>query len=114
MSDRSNQTEHIDAHRVRPRWVWIALAMMIAGLVLIGIGIIVLSWIWAVIGIIVLVVGGVAGIYGGFFYDVQSRTTPDTELADAAKGEERMAPGPGTRRSLRRLEADHPRRRRED
>ena len=47
-------------HTVRPRWTWIGLVVMVTGLVLIGIGIVVPSWAWAIVGLFLLGCGGVA------------------------------------------------------
>ena len=88
-----------EMHTVRPRWTWIALLVMLTGLVLIGIGIIVPSWTWAVLGLVLLVFGGAAGLYGGFFYDVQGSGSASAQLHDVVKGEEREFPGAGTKRS---------------
>lgn len=93
-------------HTVRPRWTWIALAVMVAGLVLIGIGISAQSWAWAVPGLVVLVVGGVAGLYGGFFYDVQGGAMAGGQLRDAVEGNEHEFPGAGTMRSERKVKRD--------
>jgi predicted membrane channel-forming protein YqfA (hemolysin III family) len=88
-----------NTHTVRPRWTWIALVVMLAGLVLIGIGISVRSWAWAVPGLVLLVVGGVAGLYGGFFYDVEGGASARGQLRDALEGNEHEFPDAGTMRS---------------
>lgn len=88
-----------DSHTVRPRWTWIALAVMIAGLVLIGIGVIATSWAWAVPGLVVLALGGVAALYGGFFYDVQGGASLSAQMHAVASGEEHEFPGAGHKRS---------------
>ncbi len=80
-------------HTVRPRWTWISLAMMVVGLVLIGVGIVVPSWAWAIPGIVVLLIGGVAGLYGGFFYDVHGGPSASGQLRDAVEGNEYEFPG---------------------
>jgi predicted membrane channel-forming protein YqfA (hemolysin III family) len=91
------EPEHL--HTVRPRWTWIALLVMIAGLVLIALGIVLESWAWAVPGLVVLVIGGLAAIYGGFFYDVRGGASPGSQLRDVIEGNERQFPGAGTMRS---------------
>ena len=80
MSHDTSSPTH--THTVRPRWVWIALAVMMAGLVLIGIAIIATTWTWAALGLILLVVGGGCGLYGGFFYDVQGGASPSAQFKD--------------------------------
>lgn len=102
MSDRTD--EH--THTVRPRWTWIALAVMLAGLVLIAVGIIVPSWAWAILGLVLLVVGGVAAIYGGFFYDVQGGSSPSAQLHEVVEGTEYEFPGAGTIRSEPEVKKD--------
>ena len=93
-------------HTVRPRWTWIALAVMVAGLVLIGVGIVVPSWVWAVPGLVLLVVGGVAGLYGGFFYDVQGGSSLTEQMDDVKKDAEYQFPGAGTMRKKDEVEQD--------
>lgn len=93
-------------HTVRPRWTWIALLVMVLGLVLIGWGIIVQSWAWAVTGIVVLVIGGVLGLYGGFFYDVQGGGSAKAQLDDVIEGNEHEFPGAGTTRSEAEVKRD--------
>lgn len=93
-------------HTVRPRWTWIALAVMVAGLVLIGVGIVVPSWAWAVPGLVLLVVGGVAGLYGGFFYDVQGGSSLTEQMDDVKKDAEYQFPGAGTMRKKDEVEQD--------
>jgi hypothetical protein len=100
MSDKTTE----QTHTVRPRWTWIALATMVAGLVLIGGGIVATSWAWAVPGLVLLVVGGIAGLYGGFFYDVQGGGSMSTQLRDVKEGNEREFPGAGTKRSKPEVE----------
>lgn len=100
MSDKTTE----QTHTVRPRWTWIALATMVAGLVLIGGGIVATSWAWAVPGLVLLVVGGIAGLYGGFFYDVQGGGSMSTQLRDVKEGTEREFPGAGTKRSKPEVE----------
>jgi hypothetical protein len=93
-------------HTVRPRWTWISLAMMVAGLVLIGIGIVVPSWAWAIPGVVVLVIGGGAGLYGGFFYDVHGGPSASGQLRDVVKGNEYEFPGADTKRSEEEVKQD--------
>jgi len=85
-------------HTVRPRWTWIALIVMVAGLVLIGTGIIAQSWAWAGPGLVLVFVGGLAGLYGGFFYDVQGGGA-QAQLKDVIEGNEHEFPGAGAKRS---------------
>jgi hypothetical protein len=103
MSERSKQSA--GTHTVRPRWTWIALVVMSVGLVLIGVGIIVPSWSWVVPGLVVLAVGGAAGLYGGFFYDVQGGP-PSTQLQDVVEDTEHEFPDARTTRSEAEVKRD--------
>ena len=104
MSTETN--EHAKTHTVRPRWTWIALAVMVAGLVLIGIGIALPSWSWAIPGLVLLIVGGAAGLYGGFFYDVQGGASLSVQLHEAVEGDEFEFPDAGTTRSEDEVKQD--------
>lgn len=93
-------------HRVRPRWVWAALVLMIAGAAVLGWGVIQVSWPWSIAGLVVLGVGGVAALWGGLLYDIHGHSK------DAVEGEEHTVPGPlataadpGVRRRV--AEEDH-------
>jgi hypothetical protein len=99
MTEHGRDRTSEDTHTVRPRWTWIALVLMVAGLVLIGTGIIAQSWGWVVPGVVVLVIGGLLGLYGGFFYDVQGGASANAQLRDVVEGNEREFPGPDTVRS---------------
>jgi len=59
MSEHLSDPE--DMHTVVPRWTWIALALMVIGVILIGAGVVAESWVWAGPGIVVLVLGGGLG-----------------------------------------------------
>jgi hypothetical protein len=90
----TEQGKSTQTHTVRPRWTWIALLVMITGLVLIAAAVITGSWRWAVPGLVVLAVGVGAALYGGFFYDVQGGA--GAQLKDAVEGNEHEFPGAGT------------------
>ena len=93
-------------HTVRPRWTWIALVVMLVGLVLIGVGIVATSWGWAIAGLVLLAAGGATGIYGGFFYDVQGGSSLSEQLRDVKEGNEFDFPGAGTMRTKDEVEHD--------
>jgi hypothetical protein len=99
--DRSDQR----THTVRPRWTWIALVVMVLGLVLVGAGIIAQSWAGVVPGLVFLAVGGVAGLYGGFFYDVQGGGA-GAQLRDVVEDNEHEFPDAGTKRSETEVKRD--------
>jgi uncharacterized membrane-anchored protein len=101
------ETEQGDGtHTVRPRWVWLALALMVVGLVLIGVGIVVPSWTWAIAGLILLAIGGGAGLYGGFFYNVQGGSSLKRQAHEVAEGAEYEFPGAETKRSEAEVKRD--------
>jgi hypothetical protein len=83
---------------VRPRWTWLALVVLVAGLVLVAVGIIAASWAWVVPGLVLLALGGVAGVYGGFFYDVQGGSSLGVQMREVARGSEHDFPGAATTR----------------
>lgn len=94
MSDQPSRDEGGRRHVVRPRWTWLAVGLLLAGVALIGWGIIVTSWTPAVIGTVVLVIGVGAAIRGGLLYDVHSTASPRAELHEIVHGEQYDAPDP--------------------
>ena len=102
MSESSTSAER--THTVRPRWTWIALVVMLLGLVLVGAGSIAASWAWAVPGLVLLVVGGAAAVYGGFFYDVQGGASLSTQMQGVKENDEFEFPGAGTMRTQGQVE----------
>ena len=92
MAERS----HHETHTVRPRWTWLALVVLIAGMVVIAVGNLNDSTMVQVVGVVLMVVGGVAAIYGGFFYDVQGGASLSEQLTDVKEGHNREFPGAGT------------------
>lgn len=93
-------------HTVRPRWVWIGLVVMMAGLVLIGIAIIVPTWTWAVLGLILLGAGGASALYGGFFYDVQGGASPSAQFEDVKNNAQFEFPDATSKRSEPEVKRD--------
>jgi hypothetical protein len=105
MSDRmTSPITH--THTVRPRWVWIALVVMAAGLILIGISIVATTWAWALPGLLLLVIGGGCGLYGGFFYDVQGGASPGAQLEDVKENAQFEFPDATTKRSEPEVKRD--------
>jgi hypothetical protein len=105
----SHETEQPDqggTHTVRPRWTWIALPVMIAGLVVIGVGDAQSSTVLIVIGIVVLAVGAAAALYGGFFYNVQGGASASGQIKDVVEGNEHEFPGPDSKRSEPEVKRD--------
>ena len=95
MGERSPET----THKVRPRWTWIALLVMFAGVLLIAWGDLESSWDWVVPGLVVLAAGAGAALYGGFFYDVQGGSSASAQAHDVIHGAEHQFPVAGTMRS---------------
>jgi len=104
MAPESQRAGSETTHTVRPRWTWVALLVMLAGLVLIAVGIIVQSWAWVVPGLVVLAIGGGTALYGGFFYDVQGG--PGSQLREVVEGGEHEFPGAGSMRRQGEVERD--------
>ena len=75
------------------------MVVLVAGLLVTGEGIIAESWAWAVPGLVVLVVGGALGLYGGMFYDVHGGASAHGQLRDAIEGNEHEFPDAGTTRA---------------
>src|SRR5690242_13964089 len=71
-------------HLVRPRWVWAALATSIAGLVALGIAVMLLSWRLGALGTLALAVGVLMGRRGGWLYDVHASRAASQELEGVA------------------------------
>lgn len=92
MAERSQD----ETHTVRPRWTWLALIVLIAGMVVIAVGNLNDSTVLQVVGVLVMIVGGAAAIYGGFFYDVQGGSSVSEQLSDVREGTTREFPGADT------------------
>jgi hypothetical protein len=92
-------------HTVRPRWTWIALVVLLAGLLVTATGNLQHSWTLMGIGIAMLLIGGGLALYGGFFYDVQGGAL-SAQLKDAAEGGEHEFPDATTTRSEDEVKED--------
>jgi hypothetical protein len=79
---------------------------MLIGLALIGAGVSAGSWAWTIPGLVLLVVGGAAGLYGGFFYDVVGGASLGQQVHDVKEDTEFEFPGAGTMRSKDEAEQD--------
>jgi hypothetical protein len=95
-----------DAHIVRPRWTWIALVVLLLGLVVLGVGVASESWAWALPGLVLLAVGAAAALYGGFFYNVQGSSSATAQLHDIVHGNEHEFPDPGVKRPEAEVKRD--------
>lgn len=82
-----------DTHLVRRRWAWAALALLVAGVVVLGIGLAVPLLALAVTGAGVLVVGGGLAFWSGLFWDVHTSGHPLPQ-----DGGTRRVPGARARR----------------
>lgn len=78
-------------HTVHTRWTWASLLALLAGVVVLGIGIILLELVVAVVGGVLLVAGAVGAWRSGLFWDVDTGSTP----ADLVDGEDRTVERPG-------------------
>jgi len=90
---RTDQPER--TRTVRPRWTWIALLVMFAGVLLVAWGDIESSWAWVVPGLVVLAVGAGLALYGGFFYDVQGSSV-GAQVEEVKEGAVHEFPVAGT------------------
>ena len=88
-----------ETRTVRPRWTWIALLVMLVGVLVIAWGDLESSWAWVVPGLVVLAVGAGLALYGGFFYDVQGGSSAGAQLHDIVEGAEHEFPAAGTMRA---------------
>lgn len=79
-------------HTVHTTWTWASLAGLVAGVVVLGIGVILLDLVVAVVGGALLVAGGVGAWRSGLFWDLDTGSTP----ADLLDGEDRTVERPGS------------------
>lgn len=66
----SSDTTTTERHRVRPRWVWSGLLLILVGLVVLALGLVGRSLVWSLVGPVVAAVGGFLTWRGGVMYDV--------------------------------------------
>jgi hypothetical protein len=106
MNDIPKPNPGHDSHTVRPRWTWAALVLMLVGLVLVAVGVIALAWTWAIIGFVIGAVGAAFALYGGFFYDVQTRASLGAQVRDVVEGNQFQGPDPTDKRSEAEVKRD--------
>jgi hypothetical protein len=104
MSEQQEQAG--GTHTVRPRWTWAGLLVMLVGLVLLGIGISLTTWTWAIPGLVLLAAGGGVAVYGGLMYDVRGGSSARVQLHEVVEGREYEFPGAGTKRSEDEVKRD--------
>ena len=97
MAQMPDHDEQGRGHRVRPRWTWAALAIMVLGATLIAWGVLVLSWPWAIAGAVVLLLGMAVAGYGCLLYDVHTKLEIGAEIHDVVHGESHLGPDPMAR-----------------
>ena len=105
MTESSSSAE-VETRTVRPRWTWIALIVLVIGVAVIGWAVVVGSWTWTLGGLVVLAVGGLLALYGGFFYDVQGGGSMRAQMDDVVHGAEHEFPVAGTIRSEAEVKRD--------
>lgn len=80
-------------HLVHPRWVWSGTLLALLGLVGLSVAVMVLSWTWAVGGVLVASVGGVVAWRGGVLYDGRARIRGEAKQVAHGGTHEGVAPG---------------------
>lgn len=82
-------------HTVHTRWTWASLLVLLAGVVVLGIGVIMLDVVVGVVGGVLLLAGAVGAWRSGLMWDVDTGSSP----ADLVSGENETVerPGAGTR-----------------
>lgn len=102
-------------HAVRPRWAWLALAGLLLGAVIGGVGVAAGSWPIAAVGLAIMAFAGLAGLRGGLFYDVVGRHRPSQIVHDVRTNAVLEGPDPADRQATeavtRRVRASEERRR---
>ncbi|MBZ5740776.1 hypothetical protein [Nocardioides mangrovi] len=117
MAQMPDHNEGGKGHRVRPRWTWGALLVMLAGAAIAGWGAWAMSWAWSIAGVLVLIGGTAAAWYGGLLYDIHSSAGARAELHDLVSGQSHLGPDPHARvdqrnaKEIARREAQQLRRR---
>jgi hypothetical protein len=95
MNDRTS-AGHSDRPRlVRPRWIWIGVALGVIGIVATGIGLMAQSWPTVVVGVAALVLGAASALAGGVMRDVHSSRSLSQEVQDVGEGNAHEGTVPG-------------------
>jgi hypothetical protein len=81
-------------HLVRPRRVWGGTAVALVGCGILAVGGVSTSWMWALPGVVVLVVGATVAYRGGILYDARSGGLRP-ELSQTIHGQARQGTAPG-------------------
>jgi hypothetical protein len=82
-------------HLVRPRLVWGGLLVALVGAITIGVAVGVSSWIVAIAGILLLVLGGLVGWRGGALYDATSEFALEEAVQEVKEGDTHEGTKPG-------------------
>jgi len=91
---RDNPRGRRSRHTVRPRAVWVALALAVSGTATLGLAVATTSWWLTAVGLVVLAGGVALGWWGGALYDVHTGSA-SRDLEQVQRGEihEGVAPG---------------------
>lgn len=73
-------------HLVHPRWVWGGLVVLLIGAALLAAGILILSWTFSIIGVILMGVGSATGLAAGVMYDAESGLEVRAEMKGMLTG----------------------------
>lgn len=93
-------------HKVRPRWVWAGLALLLIGAVVGGIGVGIDSAPWWIVGLVIFLLGAAMAWRGKLVYDVSSSLSISETAGDIAEGNARVGRDPKDRAADREIKAD--------
>lgn len=97
MSSMPDHNESGHGHRVRPRLVWLALLVLVAGMVVVAAGMMVDVLAVILAGVVVFLAGLVMAWRSGFFYDVHTSSSMAAEVQDVVRDESHLGPDPSAR-----------------
>ena len=103
LTDRKRASRH---RLVHPRYVWGGLALSILGCLILGVGILLLTWTVSIVGAALTILGAVVGVVAGGLKDARPEFTVDQEIREVARGDVHRGIAPGTMIDDPRVRAD--------
>lgn len=85
----------VSRRRVHPRFVWAGLTLAIVGALVLGVGIVMLSWVIALAGALLGILGAVIGVLGGALNDARPELAVGEELRQVVRGDVHAGVAPG-------------------